>query len=71
MTHIESSDKTTNLHELVVLFSSLKLLDSLPILKNTNVYMCLYHKYFTIQHSLGCSIQHTITHLWLVLVYLI
>ena len=51
-THVVSSDTTTDLHELFVLFSQLKLLEFSPFLKNMNVYMYSYDKYFTIFVSL-------------------
>ena len=49
-------DTTPDLHELFVLFSRLKLLESSQCLKITNIYINSYHKYFTISAKC-CIIQ--------------
>ena len=48
MTRVVSVIQLSDIHELLVLFHRLKSLESSPFLNNVNVYMFLYHKYFTI-----------------------
>ena len=48
----------TAFHELFVLFSRLKSLETSQFLKNTNVCMCSFYKLFTALASVPCGIYN-------------